>query len=126
MGVLALVDEECWFPKANDKTLVDKLLVQHSSHPKFQKPDFRDRASFSLIHYAGRVDYCCEQWLLKNMDPVNENVVSLLQESANDFMRTIWKDGVLNCFVINFINTFRASDVFKIMIFSKPGTDGMC
>ena len=107
MGVLALVDEECWFPKANDKTLVDKLLVQHSSHPKFQKPDFRDRASFSLIHYAGRVDYCCEQWLLKNMDPVNENVVSLLQESANDFMRTIWKDGVLNCFVINFINTVK-------------------
>jgi len=55
MGVLALVDEECWFPKANDKTLVvEKLLVQHTSHPKFQWPDFRDRANFSLIHYAGR------------------------------------------------------------------------
>ena len=93
MGVLSLVDEECWFPKATDKSLVDKLLVQHSGHPKFQRPDFRDRASFSLIHYAGRVDYCCEQWLLKNMDPLNENVVSLLQDSANDFMRTIWKDG---------------------------------
>ena len=95
MGVLSLVDEECWFPKATDKTLVDKLLVQHSGHPKFQRPDFRDRASFTLIHYAGRVDYCCDQWLLKNMDPLNENVVSLLQDSANDFMRTIWKDGML-------------------------------
>jgi len=96
MGVLALVDEECWFPKATDKTLVDKLLVQHSAHSKFQRPDFRDRASFSMIHYAGRVDYCCDQWLLKNMDPLNENVVSLLQDSANDFMRTIWKDGMSN------------------------------
>jgi len=94
MGVLALVDEECWFPKANDKTLVEKLLVQHTAHPKFQRPDFRDRANFSLIHYAGRVDYCCDQWLLKNMDPLNENVVSLLQDSASDFMRTIWKDGM--------------------------------
>jgi myosin protein heavy chain len=92
MGILALVDEECWFPKATDKTLVDKLLAQHSTHPKFQKPDFRDKASFSLIHYAGKVDYNCDQWLMKNMDPLNENVVSLLQESSMDFMRNIWKD----------------------------------
>jgi len=93
-GLLALVDEECWFPKATDKTLVDKLLAQHSTHAKFQKPaDFRDKAHFSLIHYAGKVDYSCDQWLLKNMDPLNENVVSLLQESSSDFMKAIWKDG---------------------------------
>lgn len=55
MGILALVDEECWFPKATDKTLVDKLVAQHSTHPKFQKPDFRDKSNFSLIHYAGKV-----------------------------------------------------------------------
>ena len=93
MGILSLVDEDCWFPKATDKTLVEKLLNTHTSHPKFQRPDFRDRASFSVIHYAGRVDYCCEQWLLKNMDPLNENIVGLFQESANEFMRNIWKDG---------------------------------
>jgi len=93
-GLLALVDEECWFPKATDKTLVDKLLAQHATHTKFQKPaDFRDKAHFSLIHYAGKVDYSCDLWLLKNMDPLNENVVSLLQESTLDFMKTIWKDG---------------------------------
>ena len=55
MGILALVDEECWFPKATDMTLVDKLIAQHSGHPKFMKPDFRDKTSFSLVHYAGRV-----------------------------------------------------------------------
>lgn len=92
-GILALVDEECWFPKATDKTLVDKLTSQHASHPKFQKPDLlKDKASFSLIHYAGKVDYNAGQWLLKNMDPLNENVVTLLQESSSDFIRTIWKD----------------------------------
>merc|ERR1712142_992033 len=92
MGIMALVDEECWFPKATDKSFVDKLTAQHSTHPKYCKPDFRDKASFSLIHYAGKVDYSCDQWLLKNMDPLNENVVSLLQNSSDDFIRTIWKD----------------------------------
>jgi len=27
------------------------------------------------------------------MDPLNENVVALLQESSSDLTRTIWKDG---------------------------------
>lgn len=92
-GILALVDEECWFPKATDKTLVDKLVAQHASHPKFQKPDLlKDKASFSLIHYAGKVDYNASQWLLKNMDPLNENIVTLLQDSSSEFIRNIWKD----------------------------------
>jgi myosin protein heavy chain len=55
MGILALLDEECWFPKATDKTFVDKLIAQHSTHPKFEKPDFRAEADFSMIHYAGKV-----------------------------------------------------------------------
>ena len=55
MGILALIDEQCWFPKATDKSLVEKLVNQHTAHPKFIKPDFREKASFSLIHYAGRV-----------------------------------------------------------------------
>ncbi|KAK7484698.1 hypothetical protein BaRGS_00024106 [Batillaria attramentaria] len=92
MGIFALLDEECWFPKATDKTLVDKLLAQHSSHPKFQKPDFRADAHFSILHYADKVDYSADQWLMKNMDPLNENVVSIMQASTDHFVATIWKD----------------------------------
>ena len=55
MGILALLDEECWFPKATDKTFVDKLMAQHQNHPKFEKPDFRADADFSLVHYADKV-----------------------------------------------------------------------
>lgn len=57
MGVLALLDEECWFPKATDKSFIEKVKSQHSTHPKFKKPDFRADADFSLIHYAGMVMY---------------------------------------------------------------------
>ncbi|XP_059059196.1 myosin heavy chain, non-muscle [Achroia grisella] len=92
MGIMALLDEECWFPKATDKSFVEKLVSAHSVHPKFMKTDFRGVADFAIIHYAGKVDYSAAQWLMKNMDPLNENVVSLLQNSQDPFVCHIWKD----------------------------------
>ncbi|KZC11647.1 Myosin heavy chain, non-muscle [Dufourea novaeangliae] len=90
--IMALLDEECWFPKATDKTFVEKLVGAHSVHPKFMKTDFRGVADFAIIHYAGKVDYSAAKWLMKNMDPLNENVVSLLQNSQDPFVCHIWKD----------------------------------
>ena len=69
------------------------ILINSFRQPPLNHP----QASFSLMHYAGKVDYSCDQWLTKNMDPLNENVVSLLQESSNEFIKTIWKDGVCVC-----------------------------
>jgi myosin protein heavy chain len=40
-----------------------------------------------------QVDYSASQWLMKNMDPLNENVVSLMQNSSDPFVSAIWKDG---------------------------------
>ncbi|KAG0411031.1 hypothetical protein HPB47_011840, partial [Ixodes persulcatus] len=92
MGILALLDEECMFPKATDKTFTEKLVTSHNQHPKFIKTDFRGTADFSILHYAGKVDYLANQWLMKNMDPLNENVVSLLQNAQDPFIVQIWKD----------------------------------
>uniref|UniRef100_A0AAQ6IJN9 Myosin, heavy chain 10, non-muscle n=1 Tax=Anabas testudineus TaxID=64144 RepID=A0AAQ6IJN9_ANATE len=62
-GVLALLDEECWFPKATDKTFVDKLIQEQGTHTKFQRPrQLKDKADFCIIHYAGRVRYF---WFLR-------------------------------------------------------------
>ncbi|CAF3703620.1 unnamed protein product [Adineta steineri] len=92
MGILSLLDEECWFPKATDRTYVDKIINAHAQHPKFGRPNYRAPADFSIIHYAGKVEYSAEQWLMKNMDPLNDNVVVLLQTSNDPFTREIWKD----------------------------------
>uniref|UniRef100_A0A6Q2XWC1 Myosin, heavy chain 10, non-muscle n=1 Tax=Esox lucius TaxID=8010 RepID=A0A6Q2XWC1_ESOLU len=92
-GVLALLDEECWFPKATDKTFIDKLVQEQGAHPKFQKPrQLKDKADFCIIHYAGKVDYKADEWLMKNMDPLNDNVATLLHQSTDKFVAELWKD----------------------------------
>uniref|UniRef100_A0A673HSC4 Myosin-9 n=1 Tax=Sinocyclocheilus rhinocerous TaxID=307959 RepID=A0A673HSC4_9TELE len=55
-GILALLDEECWFPKATDKSFVEKVVQELSNNSKFQKPKkLKDDADFCIIHYAGKV-----------------------------------------------------------------------
>uniref|UniRef100_A0A4W4HT87 Myosin-9 n=1 Tax=Electrophorus electricus TaxID=8005 RepID=A0A4W4HT87_ELEEL len=85
-GILALLDEECWFPKATDKSFVEKVLQEQGTHPKFFKPKkLKDEADFCIIHYAGKVDYKADEWLMKNMDPLNDNVATLLNQSTDKF-----------------------------------------
>ncbi|XP_040280446.1 myosin-10-like [Bufo bufo] len=92
-GVLSLLDEECWFPKATDKSFVEKVIQELGTHPKFQKPrHLRDKADLCIIHYAGKVDYKADEWLMKNMDPLNDNVATLLHQSTDKFTAELWKD----------------------------------
>ncbi|XP_051846292.1 myosin-14 isoform X2 [Antechinus flavipes] len=92
-GLLALLDEECWFPKATDKSFVEKVAQEQGGHPKFQRPrQLRDQADFSVLHYAGKVDYKANEWLMKNMDPLNDSVAALLHQSTDKLTAEIWKD----------------------------------
>uniref|UniRef100_A0A669ER56 Myosin, heavy chain 11b, smooth muscle n=1 Tax=Oreochromis niloticus TaxID=8128 RepID=A0A669ER56_ORENI len=92
-GILALLDEECWFPKATDISFVDKLLNTHTGHVKFSKPkQHKDKLMFTVLHYAGKVDYNAANWLTKNMDPLNDNVTALLNNSSSAFIQDLWKD----------------------------------
>ncbi|XP_061906448.1 myosin heavy chain, fast skeletal muscle-like [Entelurus aequoreus] len=86
MGIFSILEEECMFPKASDTSFKNKLYDQHlGKNNAFQKPKVvkgRPEAHFSLVHYAGTVDYNISGWLEKNKDPLNESVVQLYQKSS--------------------------------------------
>ncbi|XP_072290995.1 myosin heavy chain, fast skeletal muscle-like [Eucyclogobius newberryi] len=86
MGIFAILEEECMFPKASDTTFKNKLYDQHLGKNKaFEKPKpakGKAEAHFSLVHYAGTVDYNITGWLDKNKDPLNESVIQLYQKSS--------------------------------------------
>ncbi|XP_048846308.1 myosin-11-like isoform X2 [Brienomyrus brachyistius] len=92
-GILALLDEECLFPKATDISFVEKLMNTQGNHCKFAKPkQLKSKTEFSVLHYAGKVDYNAASWLTKNMDPLNDNVAQLLANSSSKFVQDLWKD----------------------------------
>ncbi|KAM4673586.1 myosin heavy chain, skeletal muscle, adult-like isoform 1-T1 [Amazona ochrocephala] len=86
MGIFSILEEECMFPKATDTSFKNKLYDQHlGKSSNFQKPKpakGKVEAHFSLVHYAGTVDYNITGWLEKNKDPLNETVIALYQKSS--------------------------------------------
>lgn len=52
---------------------------------------------YLLTDTAGlpQVDYKADEWLMKNMDPLNDNVATLLHQSTDKFVAELWKDGEL-------------------------------
>ncbi|XP_068948801.1 myosin-1, partial [Petaurus breviceps papuanus] len=86
MGIFSILEEECMFPKATDTSFKNKLYEQHlGKSNNFQKPKVvkgKAEGHFSLVHYAGTVDYNITGWLDKNKDPLNETVVGLYQKSS--------------------------------------------
>ncbi|KAF1410926.1 Myosin heavy chain, skeletal muscle, adult, partial [Spheniscus humboldti] len=86
MGIFSILEEECMFPKATDTSFKNKLYDQHlGKSSNFQKPKpakGKAEAHFSLVHYAGTVDYNISGWLEKNKDPLNETVIGLYQKSS--------------------------------------------
>ncbi|XP_055008378.1 myosin heavy chain, fast skeletal muscle-like isoform X3 [Boleophthalmus pectinirostris] len=94
MGIFSILEEECMFPKASDVTFKNKLYDQHLGKTKaFEKPKpgkGKAEAHFSLVHYAGTVDYNVGGWLDKNKDPLNDSVVQLYQKSANKLLCVLY------------------------------------
>lgn len=45
------------------------------------------------LSFMFQVDYNAASWLTKNMDPLNDNVTALLNNSSSSFIQDLWKDG---------------------------------
>ena len=94
MGIFSILEEECMFPKASDTSFKNKLYDQHLGKNKaFEKPKpakGKAEAHFSLVHYAGTVDYNITGWLDKNKDPLNDSVLQLYGKSSVKLMATLY------------------------------------
>merc|ERR1712227_278657 len=96
LGILSILEEECMFPKASDKSFLDKLYENHMGKNKYfgkPKPSRNPayEAHFELAHYAGAVGYNTAGWLNKNKDPINESTVTCLAKSEDPNIAMLFK-----------------------------------
>nr|XP_048690601.1 myosin-IIIb-like isoform X2 [Caretta caretta] len=89
LGLLSLLDEQSTFPQATDKTFVDKLNSTFKGNSHFQP--CRGRVlGFSIIHYAGKVQYASSGFLEKNRDTLPANIRGLFINSVTPLLSVLF------------------------------------
>ena len=101
-----MIDEESRFPKASDYTLVDKLNANFSHSPLYirSKSSFSSSSissssssihqsipSFSILHFAGQVQYDARGFLEKNRDYIAPEIIHILRSSNVHLISTLFQ-----------------------------------
>jgi len=90
-GLLTLLSEECFFPNGSDAGWLGKIKEAHKKHECFAD-DRRDKDSFTVTHYPGKVTYDSRGFLMKNKDPLSQDVTVLMQFSDDELVAEIFKE----------------------------------
>uniref|UniRef100_A0A671MHS7 Myosin-IIIb-like n=1 Tax=Sinocyclocheilus anshuiensis TaxID=1608454 RepID=A0A671MHS7_9TELE len=99
IGILSLLDEQSAFPQATDRDFVDKLNSKFKTAPNFEV--VRNHTPlFTIVHYAGKVQYNASGFLEKNRDTIPANIRELFINSVTPllsvlFAATISRTGTL-------------------------------
>lgn len=106
-GIISTLDEECLRPGAvSDKTFLEKLNQRHggtaragcSEHFESKETHRSDKTvtmeQFRLKHYAGNVTYEIAGFMDRNMDNLSRDIKSLLHNSKDSVVASLFPDGV--------------------------------
>ena len=91
LSILNILDEECRFPKATEKTFAEKLYKNHMNHPQFEKPRIGAGTSFTIKHYADKVTYDTNTFIDKNKDFIIPDQLTILSKSSFSLLQSVFK-----------------------------------
>ncbi|CAB1332799.1 unnamed protein product [Coregonus sp. 'balchen'] len=99
IGLLSLLDEQSAFPQASDRDFVDKLNSKFKSSPHYEVVRSRSPL-FTVVHYAGKVQYNGVGFLEMNRDTIPASIRDLFINSVTPllsvlFAATISRTGTL-------------------------------
>ena len=89
-GIFSLLDEESSFPRANDETFLEKIKTHCKNSEDVLKFSRGRNLNFTIRHFAGDVEYSCQDILEKNRDTLSENIVQLLETCEHYLIRELF------------------------------------
>jgi myosin-3 len=88
-NLLSELDQQCIVPRATDSTMIVAFHTLGKGNKDYEAPR-GNAGTFTLAHYAGKVEYNGEGFLEKNKDTLAADVVACLRMSENQLVRTLF------------------------------------
>jgi myosin-5 len=83
LGIFSVLDEQCRLPRRTDQTFANAVYDASEKNTFFAATQMqKSKGKFSIIHYAGEVEYDSDSFLIKNKDELPKNVSKLLASSS--------------------------------------------
>ena len=93
MGLLIILDDEIKLADSSDERFLEKSNKMHTDHAAFQMEAVHLRTSptaFTVVHYAGEVQYDGSGFLVKNKDTLFQDAYDMMSESKSPRTQTIF------------------------------------
>jgi len=90
-GIIAILAEEGRMPKGTDETFITALTKMQSKNI-FYDHELKHNDRFAIKHFAGTVTYKIKNFLEKNKDTLNVDVIKAIKSSERNIMRELLKD----------------------------------
>ena len=92
MGILALLDDTCNFPKGTDEKFLQKMAETHGQHPHLQC--YPGNGQFMIKHYAGDVVYTLGGFCDKNRDLLYNDLIDLAHCTSSSLIASLFPEAL--------------------------------
>ncbi len=86
MGLLDVLNDECYGPQGSDMAFVEKAVKENSRSPCLIKPKGLGTLQFGIRHYAGNVSYDATNFVNTNNDALATDLQDLAAHSSNEII----------------------------------------
>eukprot|EP01043_Picozoa_sp_COSAG02_P020767 COSAG02_NODE_1032_length_15073_cov_6.097970_5_plen_1742_part_00 len=107
-GIFSILDEVCRMPRTTDRTFGGAVHEKNPRNPALARAKSVRRGkrstpaarsfgldeAFVVKHFAGDVTYCTDNFLDKNMDPLDQGLEQMVRTSALPLLQTLFATAV--------------------------------
>lgn len=86
MGLISVLNEECFRPKGSDTAFVSKVYAMNRDSDCLIHDNFFRDYEFGVAHYAGPVKYEATNFVMKNMDTLPNDLVECAKKCSNELV----------------------------------------
>lgn len=94
LGLISLLEEECSLGNGTDASYMSKIEKLFGTGKKEENPYFRNNRKspelFSVVHFAGPVEYCVTNFLEKNRDSLSQTSKDAMMASTIPLISTLF------------------------------------
>ncbi|CXJ03190.1 myosin A [Plasmodium berghei] len=94
-SVLSYLEDQCLAPGGSDEKFVNACVVNLKSNEKFIPAKVASNKNFIIQHTIGPIQYCSDNFLLKNKDVLRGELVEIILGSENKVVSGLFEGQVI-------------------------------